>query len=65
MCSLFFPVIGKEKTSTDIAKEAEILYALKVVGSNYSFSSVEGCTDLFRRMFSDSNGSQEFTLGET
>ena len=44
---------------------AEILWALKVVLSHFSFRSCAELSELFQVMFSDSEIASEFTLGKT
>ncbi|XP_049270810.1 uncharacterized protein LOC125758087 [Rhipicephalus sanguineus] len=48
----------------DAATEAEILWALKVVTSHYSYSSSAHTSELFRKMFPDSEVAKAFTCGE-
>lgn len=48
----------------DLATEAEILRAPKVVRCRYSYSSSAHTSDLFRRMFPDSEVAKAFTCEE-
>ena len=45
--------------------EAEILWALKIVGSHYSFNSSQNISDLFSHMFPDSEICKKAKLGKT
>lgn len=45
--------------------EAEILWALMVVTSYYSCNSFARTSELFRKMFSDSEVAKAFTCGES
>lgn len=58
---------GKGITSYLLSNEnlaAEILWALKVVLSHYSYKNCEEIAKLFQRMFRDSTIAQKFTYGE-
>ena len=43
---------------------AEVLWALKVVLSHYSYKSCEDIAQLFQQMFADSTIAKQFTCGE-
>ena len=43
---------------------AEVLWALKVVLSHYSYKSCENIAQLFRQVFADSTIAKQFTCGE-
>ena len=43
---------------------AEVLWALKVVLSHYSYKSCEDIAQLFQRMFADSTIAKQFSCGE-
>ena len=45
--------------------KADILQALKTVGSNFSFASANGDGDRFRQMFPDSKIAKGFSQNET
>lgn len=45
--------------------KAEILWALKCIDSNYSFSSNDGNNQLFSKMFPDSSIAADFKMGHT
>ena len=45
--------------------KAEILWALKIVGSHYSFNSSQNISDLFSHMFPDSAICKKVKLGKT
>jgi hypothetical protein len=61
--------INKPSTSEFFIKhetlKAEILWAIKVCTSHYSYNSCTDTSDLFREMFPDSKIAQNFALGET
>ena len=48
----------------DETLKAEILWALKVIMSHYSYKSCEGTSKLFQAMFPDSRIASQFTCGE-
>lgn len=48
----------------ELVTDAEILWALKVTTSHYSYNSCSQTNDLFRRMFPDSEVAQAFSCGE-
>lgn len=52
--------VSKTETQT-----AEVLWALKMVSSNYSFHSQDECCTIFQRMFPDSDIAKSMTFGET
>ena len=47
------------------ALEAEVYYAMNIIDKNQSFSSANGCNQLFRKMFYDSGIAKEFRCHET
>ena len=47
------------------ARVAEILWAIKSVLSHHSLRSCDGLSDLFAKMFLDSNVAKEFLVGQT
>ena len=49
----------------DKVKQAEILFALKLAASNYSFQSYADITDILKSAFVDSEIAQHMTLGAT
>ena len=52
-------------TMESFVSNAEILWCLKTIDSNYSFSSNTGITDLFKCMFPDSNIARTMSCAET
>lgn len=48
----------------DSVIEAEILWTMKVVSSHYSYSSSGSVSELFRKMFPDSDIARSFTCSE-
>ena len=61
-------IVKKENfasSSDEQIMKAEILQALKTVGSNFSFASAYGDGDRFRQMFPDSKIDKGFSQNET
>ena len=48
----------------ELVTDAEILWTLKVTASHYSYKSCSQTSDLFRRMFPDSEVARAFSCGE-
>lgn len=49
----------------ELVMDAEILWTLKVITSHYSCSSTADASNLFRKMFPDSEIAKKFSVGET
>ena len=47
------------------ASVAEVLWALKSVASHHSFRSCDGVSDLFAKMFPNSNVAKQFSMAQT
>ena len=54
-----------EPTTKDQILNAEILQALNMVDKNHSFSSANGDSDRFKKMFSDSQIAAKYSQKET
>lgn len=52
-------------TNDDLKTKAEILWALKVCDSNFSFSSCDNLDELFQAMFPDSAVARSFKMGSS
>ena len=58
------PTLSKWMQSKE-SRKAEILWTLSCVQDHFSFRSNENKTELFRKMFWDSNIAQQYSLGKT
>lgn len=58
------PIISKWLQSKE-SRKAEIIWTLSCVQDHYSFRSSENKSELFRKMFWDSNIAQQYSLGKT
>ena len=56
--------VMEKSVTRDNTLKAEILWALKVIMSHYSYKSCEGTSKLFQAMFPDSRIASQFSCGE-
>ena len=56
--------VMERSVTHDETLKAEILWALKVIMSHYSYKSCEGTSKLFQAMFPDSRIASQFSCGE-